>query len=195
LYLAEPAVCRDHLLPLLELLRPDWRLAETADRIVDVLMQGSTLDAPLPWRQWRRWVAELGADEFAVRRAANRQLRAAGPAIRSFLESYDTRRLDAEQRHRVRSILRVLASRSDNTSPEAIASWLSTDPRVWLAMLSDENPGQRQIAKDRLERLLEQPIEFDAAADAAARQGQIEAIKEQISEDLGQRANYDADRR
>jgi hypothetical protein len=181
LCLAEPDVCRQHLLPLLELLRPDWKLAETADQIDEALSSTSLLSQPLPWQRWHSLVAELGADEYAVRHAADRQLRAAGPAARSFLENYDRRQLDSEQRHRLRTILRALSSSSDNSSPEAIASWLATDPRVWLAMLSSKDSTRRQLAKDQLGRLLQEPIDFDPAAEAPVRQDQIEILRRQLS--------------
>jgi hypothetical protein len=181
LYLFEPQVCRQHLLPLLEMLRPDWKLTETADQIFEALLVSEAHEEPLPWRRWHALVGELGDNEYAVRRAADRELRAAGLAVRSFLENYDRRQLDAEQRHRLQSIVRALASQSDNGSPEAIASWLATDPRVWLALLSDEDSQRRELAKQRLGRLLEAPIDFDPTGEPAVREGQIEALEKKLA--------------
>ena len=89
----------------------------------------------------------------------------------------------------------MIAGRSDHASPEAIATWLATDPRVWLAMLSDDDSQRRQLGKDRLARLLQQPIEFEPTAEAPVRQNQIELLRRHVLEGLGQNKQPEADRR
>ena len=56
LLLAEPELCRQHLLPLLEMLRSDWRLVETAQAIESQMLRIAEAYQPENLRRWDcRW--------------------------------------------------------------------------------------------------------------------------------------------
>ena len=135
LMLTEPAECRRSLLPLLSLLQPNRDLAKTGEDVRAELLRMAESGTSSDQKQWARWVQELGDDQFAEREAADRQLRETGRIVVSYLQQLDTSRLDAEQRFRVRRIVKALTTANGGDSPEQVASWLFADPAVWLAML------------------------------------------------------------
>ena len=91
---------------------------------------------PLPRDRWAQLVSQLSDSRYSRREAADRQLRAEGKSVLSYLEALRADELDFEQQHRIRGIRRWLTRGDDNDAPESIAAWLGADPRVWLALLN-----------------------------------------------------------
>lgn len=181
LLVTEPNVCRTHLVPLLEVLDPQWDLSHTAEEVEAALARAAAEgDLPDP-RRWAALVEQLGDERFARREAADRELRALGRVVYTYLQQLDTSRLDAEQHYRVRRILMGMAARMENDAPPEIATWLAGDPAIWLALLSRGDESTRRLAVERLESLLGRPIPFDPAADAETRQKQIEQLRARVS--------------
>lgn len=180
LLVTEPGVCRKHLVPLLEVLDPQWDLDRTAQQVEAALVRAAAEgDLPDP-RHWAALVEQLGDERFSRREAADRELRSLGRVVYTHLQQLDASRLDAEQHYRVRRIVMALAVRMDNDTPPEIATWLAGDPVIWLALLSRDDESTRRLAAERLESLLGGPIRFDPAADAETRQKQIEPLRARV---------------
>jgi hypothetical protein len=180
LLIAQPQPCKQHLIPVLEMLRPDWKLAETAAKVEQRLLQGVGGDVAAQRSRWAAWVAQLGDDRFAKREAADRALRAADPSVLSYLRQIEFGRLDAEQQFRVRRIIDALSGQSSDDAPEQVAATLSGDPLVWLALLGRPELSTRQTAARQLAVLLGEPIGVDPAADPATQQTQREQLRARI---------------
>lgn len=177
LLLSEPEVAEEHLLPLLDLLRPNWRLMDTVAEIEHALMRGVELDIVPDRSDWATLVDELADDRFSVRRQADLRLRGMGPAIVPFLESLDREQLDAEQQFRIRRILALYHRQETEDVPARLGSLAVSDPRAWLALLNREERSQRQLAANQLSRLLGEPIDFDPNASEELRAAQIERLR------------------
>jgi hypothetical protein len=180
LLLADPVAAGEQLAPLLELLNPDWKLAEQAAAV-----QARLLDPAVPSRAanqalWTDLIAELGSDSFARRRAADRKLRDMGPGLLPHLQLLDRSRLDAEQRIRIQRIVEAATTGLTDGSPRDLADWLAWDPRVWLTLMERDDPAIRQTAATRLSSLLGRTIPFDPTADAATRQSQLQTLRHAI---------------
>ena len=182
LLLADPALCRRHLLPLLEMFRPDWRLSETAAAIESQTLLTAEAYRPENLQRWAGWVDELASDRFAVRQAADRQLRAAGMAAIPYLESLDRKKLDFEQWSRIRQIVEAHGDEEEDT-PAAAARRLMGDRSLWLTFLSRPDETIRRIAANQLGFLLRAPIAFDPAAPEATRREQIATLRRRIEAD------------
>ena len=128
LCVAEPAECRQSLLPLLNLLQPNWDLVKTGDEVRAVLLRMADGGNRPDQKRWAQWVRQLGDNQFSKREAADRQLREAGRAVVVYLQQLDPSRLDAEQRFRIRRIINALTAASGDDSPEQVASWLFCRP-------------------------------------------------------------------
>lgn len=181
LLLEEPAICREQLIPLLELLRPNWQLAATASELETELSSLALQRSHGRRAIWNQWVARLGSDSFAQRERADRALRQAGPAILGYLHGIELDRLDAEQRFRIRRIIAAISSREAEDTPQIASRRLVADPRVWLALLKRPELPARRLATEQLARLLDRTIPFDPSADAATRQAQLDALREQLN--------------
>ena len=181
LYLAEPERVRVHLVPLLELLRPSWQLAETGAEIEDALVHRQHIDSgKQPDRQrWARLVEALGSPKFAHRESAQRALHAAGQAVVPYLQGLDRDRLDAEQLSRVRAVVDALSVDYEDRV-ERVAAWLADDVGAWAALLARDEPARRRIAVDELNRLLGEPIEFDPDAPPEARRKALERLQSRL---------------
>jgi hypothetical protein len=180
LLIAEPQLCKQHLIPLLESLRTDWPLASTAAEARQQL-----LNAAGDWRddQRVRWIAlvtALGDQRFAVRERAERELRSAGRAALPYLRNLQRSDLDAEQWRRVTDLIAVHDEFAEDT-PESISVRLLGDRKLWFALLSDEVDSTRKIAVSQLAILIGVKVDFDPAADLATRQRQIEALKAKLA--------------
>jgi hypothetical protein len=180
LLLAEGEAARTHLVPILDFFRPGVNLAVSVERITDTLFASADEQQATPRERWARLVAQLTDVRYARREAADRQLRAEGKTVLSYLDSLEAAKLDFEQRHRIRGIRRWLTRGDDNDAPESIAGWLAGDPRVWLALLQQADLERRQVAAQQLSRLLNEPISFDPAAPPETRSQQIEALRLRI---------------
>lgn len=180
LLIAKPAVCREHLLPLLHVFQFEMDPAGMADEIESMLL---TADAPVvtPDREsWAALVAKLGAESFADREAADRELREAGRMVATYLERLDLKQFDTEQQYRIRRIIQSMSPGTGSDRPEQVAAWLAGDSSLWVSLLDREEEAVRRVAAERLASLLGRPVVFDPAADAATRTAQIRQLKAQL---------------
>jgi hypothetical protein len=176
---ADPDAAAEHLAPLLERLRPGWRLEETAREARAALLRTAAVDRNADQRQWAQWVADLASPRFAVRQAAERRLRAAGQAVIPYLQNLDRSQLDAEQWYRIRAILATGEDGRDDTV-ERVVGRLAGDRRMWLLLMADDDSAVRHTAWRQLQSLVERPIEFDPDGDPASRARQIERLQRQL---------------
>jgi len=177
LLMMHPGTCREYLVPVLKLLRSDWKLAETAEEAQrELLRMAADGEAPDP-RTWATWVEQLADERFARREAADRRLRGAGSVVLSYLRGLEFAQLDAEQQYRIRRIIASLSRQDVDDTPKSIARRLFADPTVWLALLGHDDESTRRQAAEILPTLLDGPVTFDPAGDPAARSAQIEEIR------------------
>ncbi len=71
LYLADPELVRQHLVPLLEILRPGWQLAATGAAIEDALAQRLHDPRRGALARWAELVERLASPKFADRESAH----------------------------------------------------------------------------------------------------------------------------
>jgi hypothetical protein len=180
LLVSEPEACSEFS-PLLELLKPNWNLAATAQAAEQALYASVRAMAATDQTRLRRLVGELASDKFARRQAADRSLRAAGRDALPSLMSIDWRRLDAEQRFRLGRLFRDLSGDGVDDTPERVALGLIHAPKLWLKLLERDDESHRRLALEQLERLLGRRLAFDPAADATTRLKQLAALQESIA--------------
>jgi hypothetical protein len=180
LLIMQPEKCKEHLIPLLELLRSDWDLTNTVSKVEERLLLGVDGDAAAERARWVKWVEDLGDDQFARREAADRSLRAAGPAVLNYLRQLDFNQLDAEQQFRLRRIGSAVSCQATEDSVEQIAVSLAGDPTVWLALLSRPQKAARQMAAQQLMAILGEPIPVDPNADPSSQLAQREELQARI---------------
>lgn len=177
LLLAEPDVCRQHLLPLLALINDEWDLQTVSEQIEQTLIEEAGSQAPPDRRRWVALVEQLGSDRFTQREGADRELRALGPLVSSYLQTLDLEALDAEQRFRIRRIVLALTDSHQPDTPDQVVLWLAGDPQVWLALLDRDTEATRRIAAKQLTHLLGRPIAFDPGADVQTRETQFKRLQ------------------
>jgi hypothetical protein len=182
LWIAHPQECQKYLVPLLEMLRPDWRLSEMESKVEERLLQGMDEETANQRARWAKLVEQLGDDRFAKREAADRMLRAADPSVLNFLRQLDFHRLDAEQQFRVRRIIESLAGPITDDSPEDVATLLGGDSTVWLALLGRPEVGTRRIAAKQLASLLNEPLSIDPEADPATQASRRTQLQSSLEE-------------
>jgi hypothetical protein len=158
LMLQYPEVCEAHLVPILKSLRPEWQLDRATAEVETNLLRLAREEHVPRTERWAELVKQLGHETFLGRRAAERELRAAGQAVVAYLTQLDPRDLDTEQRERVRQIVGSLVSHTEDT-PQRVALWLIADESVWLTMMSREDPHTRRIAALHLARLTDKPVD------------------------------------
>jgi hypothetical protein len=177
-----PEICRQHLLPLLQLIDSRWDLGKlAADLEEDLIQLARSQDAP-DRRHWDALVAQLRDERYTRREAADRQLRASGRIVIHYLRQLDPARLDAEQKFRVRRIIAALGDSEAIDTPDRVTSWLAGDPSIWLGLLSRDSESTRRLALQQLSSLLDKPLVFDPAADEKTRQSQVEQIRGLVKE-------------
>ncbi len=181
LMLAEPDAFRNEVIPLLQILRPDWDLVSISDEIENSLIHQAKIDRGNQQEHWSLLVRNLASDMFAVRESADRQLREAGPAVLPLLRRLDPSHIDAEQRFRIRRIVSALSAAESADTVDSVIAWLASDPATWLALMKREDESLRRTAVEQLQLLLGRPIEFDPSADETSRHTQIEQLKKTIS--------------
>ncbi len=121
----------------------------------------------------------MASDKFVQRQRAERLLRGYGRAVLPYLQSLDRRKLDAEQKFRIKRI--VLASHGGNDdTPGRVATWLVGDAHVWLSLLASEGSERRRLAAAHLSQMLGETIAFDPDADASIRNKQIEKLRNSL---------------
>lgn len=182
LLLAQPQPCRQHLLPLLETLRPDWKLTDTMAAVEKKLLQEAEAGGPAGRARWATLVAQLADDSFTKREAADRALRTGGAGAIAYLRQLDFSRLDAEQQLRVRRIIESQTVQNGDDSVEQIAALLAGDPSVWLALLTRPESTTRQTAARQLAALLGEPTAVDPAADPDTQKDQREQLRSRIEQ-------------
>ena len=184
LLVIEPAVCREHLIPMLEIMRPNWQLDQQEKAIELSLCRATSGRDLADPSSWRESLAALASPRFVERERAEGHLRSAGPVVLQFLRDQDRAGLDAEQSFRIRRIIRSLADSGGEDSPDRVAPWLRGDPRVWYALLDRDSPAVRRLAADKLARLLRAAVEFDADATAPTRAEQIARLRDRFGDVL-----------
>jgi hypothetical protein len=187
LLLAEPELCRQHLIPLLDMLRSDWRLLETAQAIESQMVRIAAAYQPDNLRRWGTLVANLASDRFIDRQAAERQLRTEGTTVIPYLQSLNRRKLDLEQRSRISSIVDSQALGAEDT-PEQAACRLLDDRPLWIVLLSRPQETTRRMAARQLAFLLGESIQFDPGAADSVRKTQLEALHKRIESSAAAKA-------
>ncbi|HEV3418334.1 MAG TPA: hypothetical protein VG056_16030 [Pirellulales bacterium] len=179
LLLADPQICRQHLLPLLEMFRPDWRLGETAQAIEVQMLRTAAEYRPETLQSWGALVADLASDRFVDRQRAERELRAAMPTVIPYLRSLDHRRLDFEQSSRIQQLVDSTDS-DEEDRPDSVATDLMADRRVWLTLLDRPGVSSRRAAAGQLSFLFGETIQFDPTAAQSVRQRQLAALRTRV---------------
>jgi hypothetical protein len=176
LLMSHPDMCKKHLLPLIGLVRSNWHLDERAERIKDAMFRVAVSNNRPPVAELNLLVEELADESFRKRSAADTKLRSYGQAVLSFLDKLDMKKLEREQRRRVRSIRQdLICDRGD--TPERVAMWLIDSGSAWLNLVNHDSFEKRQLATQHLGRIIETPIEFDPAADATKRARQLSELR------------------
>jgi hypothetical protein len=181
LMIGYPEICRQHLLPLLQLIDSRWDPGKLAADVEEDLIQlAHSQDTDR--HHWDALVVQLRDERYTRREAADRQLRACGPIVIHYLRQLDPARLDAEQKFRVRRIIAALDVSEGIDTPDRVTSWLAGDPSIWLGLLSRDSESTRRLAFQQLNSLLDKPLVFDPAADEKTRQSQVEQIRGLVKE-------------
>jgi hypothetical protein len=180
LFLAYPAETKQHLVPLLELVHPNWKLPELASAVESELIRKAGRNDASDRQRWAELVGQLGDESFAKRQTADRAIRTADPAVLNYLQQLDFSKLDAEQRFRIRRIIEDLSERLGDDSPDQVASWLSDDASIWLILLSRPEAATRRKAAGQLATLLGESIGVDPEAEPATQKTQIEELRKRI---------------
>jgi hypothetical protein len=181
LLLAKPELCREHLVPLLENLRPGWGLSRMAEQIEDSLCKVAQSQRVPDRARVTKLVAQLADDRFSARQAADLALRESGAEVLPYLQSLDPLELDAEQRFRVRRIIASLAGDSTADRPEQVVNWLAADARIWLALLDREDASRRRLAAQQISRVLGRAVDYDPMGEPAQRAEQQKALAELLN--------------
>ncbi|MGE0606029.1 MAG: hypothetical protein AB7O62_02810 [Pirellulales bacterium] len=177
LALAEPDIMQQEMLPIVQMLQPDWKLADLASGLEAALLATAGQSRTAGRKVWGELVERLTNDRFAAREAADRELRGAGVAVMPYLRSLDRRQLSAEQRIRIRRIIDSIDVGIADDSVERIAFWMSWDPQTWFVLLDRSDSATRQIAARQLTMLIEEPLDFDPLADELVRREQLERLR------------------
>jgi hypothetical protein len=180
LAISQPKLCRENLFPLIELLRPDWKIATMAAGVETCLLARARDDATADRARWAALVAQLGDDQFTKREAADRALRAGAASALNYLRELDFSGLDAEQQFRVRRIIHKLAGHSEDDSADAAATSLLRNSAVWLALLGRPEESTRQTAARQLTALLGKPIDVDPRAEPSTQEAKRERLRKWI---------------
>lgn len=182
LFLAEPEFCRKELVPLMEVVRPNWRLVDDAALLVSRLVQAPNSANNVDRQRVWTLILQLGSDKYVERQAADRELREMGSALLPLLRGIKQSQLDAEQRYRLTAIENDFSGQDREDSPEIVALWMAGDPHTWLALLQHPEPATRRVALEQLKRLLGTELEFTPEADEPTRAAQLKTITEQVEQ-------------
>ncbi|QDU95393.1 hypothetical protein [Lignipirellula cremea] len=173
--LAEPTVCRQHLTPVLEGMRPDWGLNETASGIEAELIRVAPNPSGINRERVRQLVGRLSHESFGLRQEAQNELVGYGQGVLPWLDEINPDLLDREQLHRVASIRKAFAC-SIGDSPARAVALLENDKQTWIVLLSHDDLDCRRLAAGRLSRMWGRPFTFDPTASPDERIAQIETI-------------------
>jgi len=179
LMLSEPVLCRTRLTPLLETLRPDWRLSERGEELEAHLIALAAHPPAIDRRQVTALIAQLGHPEYTTRRSAYTTLLRMGHAILPVLAEVDPVYLDREQRFRIAELKRAFASTLGDT-PRRAAHWLESDKHVWLVLMSHPDVDCRRLAMGRMSAIYGTKVAFDPAADEPQRIAQLHRLSRRV---------------
>lgn len=180
LLLAEPELCRQHLLPLMRMLRSDWRLAETAQGIEADMLRIAAEYVPENIHRWSRLVADMASERFIVRQAAERELRAQGSTVVPYLQSLDRHQLDLEQISRIGAIVASQPETAEDSADEE-GCRLMDNRALWVILLTRPQESTRRVAARQLAFLLgTDAIQFDPGAAESVRQAQVDALRKRV---------------
>ncbi len=180
LLLSNPKLCEAELIPSLQVIHTQWHLAPTVAALEKSLLRTAPITAGFDLAKTMHWVEQLGADTFRARQEAQRQLVELGPTVVPILRHLNADELDAEQRHRLRQIVRELTSDDHDDSVDHLTSLLAGDAWTWLVLIRRDEEDVRRMAWQRLSRLLPQPLEFDPAGTPEKRAAQAAVIERTI---------------
>jgi hypothetical protein len=180
LMVAQPGECRQYAIPLLELLQPKFSFGEMAADVEAKLFESSGGTAANGREHWAALVRQLGDDRFAVRQAADRQLRSGDVVALAYLKQLDFHRLDAEQQFRVGRIIDSQLGQQKDDTPGRVAASMAVDAAVWCMLLARPQQSIRETAVRRLEALLGEPIPVDPVAKPESQQLQREQLQRRI---------------
>lgn len=179
LYLAAPELVGQELVPYLETLRPAWQLVATGEHLQRNLIQRAKQPPAHRSEQWRSLVDGLGSTHFAEREAAQRDLAASGQVVLPFLEDLDPAQLDAEQVARVEKLITNLRVNYEDTA-DRVANWLIGDVSIWLSIAERPELAKREVARQQLQSLTGEAIDFDPAAEEEMRIPQVAALRHRL---------------
>jgi hypothetical protein len=180
LLVIDPDLGRQYVVPLMRAFQADVDPVRFVEELESELTRSTSVVQAPSRQRWSELVQQLGDERFARRQAADHELRQAGRLVATYLEQLDLAQLDAEQQYRVRRILDAISESSGMDTPVAMATWLSGDPSIWLALLERESAAVRQVARERLEGLLGTAIALDPQATREARHEQVEQLRAQL---------------
>jgi hypothetical protein len=172
-------LCETHLVPVLELMRPDWQLMDRVHQIENALSRVARIGYCPNRDRILELVEQLAAESFYQRQSALAELLDQGHSCLAILDSRDPRELTAEQRVRVRYVQDALRVNTPDT-PERVAAWLSGDKSIWLTLLLDENMETRRLAQQQLVRICGRPISVDLDADPDDYSERVSQLKYQL---------------
>jgi len=184
--------CRNQVLDTLETIRLGWHVRLTAQAAEDELVRMSAVSRKSDRKQWEEWVNQLGDPLWSRRNRADQNLREVGPAVLGYLARLDMSQLDAEQKSRLRRIIRDLSTQTGEDTPEHVASMLIEDPLVWLALLSRPEESTRQAAAQHLAVLLNIPIAVDPKAEPDSQAKARDELRARIEKIAGEGSKADA---
>ena len=179
LMLSHPDPCRKHLYPLLKLLRSDWQLEQWSEQVETNLIRMASYHTHPEYDQLQQLIEELADPAFRIRQSADRQLRALGQPVISYLNQLNTADMTTEQRLRIRRICQSLTTRSGDT-PEAVSAWLLSSPRIWFTLMDRPENDTRKIAHQQLSRLVQKKLDFAPAASLEQRRVQLGRIERTV---------------
>ncbi|MBS0207936.1 MAG: hypothetical protein JSS27_03185 [Planctomycetes bacterium] len=185
LMLDDPALCAAELAPYLEIIHPQWRIAQRAEALERALLRTSTQAPAYDTRQILGWVHQLGDGRFTARQAAQRQLTEAGPVVLPLLKQFDLGQLDAEQRYRLKQVMRGFVDEEDDSN-DRLTLLMAGDAWTWFTLMRRDDAEVRRQAYDRLKMLVSAPVKFDAAAPAEERAAQLAQIEQAILQSIQQ---------
>jgi len=176
LTLADSEAFGEFLAPVLESLRPDWRLVWTARRVEAALLDVAK-DRQLPdTERMEQLVTQLSHPEFRRRQAADRQLCEMGQSAFAYLDGLNERTLNVEQRTRIRRIRKSLKINQRDT-PARVATWLAGDIGAWLVLVNHKKERERIVAAAHLAALSGKNLAFDPLAGEIERRHQISQLR------------------
>ncbi|MEZ0266065.1 MAG: hypothetical protein ACAI43_15155 [Phycisphaerae bacterium] len=169
----QPDVIRRYVAPALRAVSGTHLLKPGA---VDVYRLFPQIAAPAkPARALEEILPRLDAPSYAAREQASRDLSALGPA--GVLAVLRRPRADLSE-EAVNRLSAFLASQTNLAIDDVDAA--RRDPYVLLDCLADDDAAVRAAAKDTLAAVLGAPVAFDPAADEAARNAALEAVRRQV---------------